>query len=99
MYFFYDSIERNGLFGLGIAACDLDGTVLEVTATHGEANGHTLEFVVGELITRRIFLFGIDFDADAEGLELVGNGVEFYHQFIEVLLFLEDGHDNHLDRR
>ena len=42
LYFFYDSIERNGLFGLGIAACDLDGTVLEVTATHGEANGHTL---------------------------------------------------------
>ena len=30
---------------------------------------------------------------------MVGNGVEFYHQFIEVLLFLEDRHDNHLDRR
>ena len=93
-----DAVDRQRLFGERVATSHFDGTVLDVTCADGQTDRHATHLVFGELEARSHVVGGVHFDADAEGLELVCNGVNLLEDGIQLLLLFEDRHDSHLDR-
>ena len=94
----YDAVDGARLFGERVAASNLYGAVFQIASTDSQTNGHTAELVFSKLKAGGHVVSRIDLHADAELLELVSNGVNLLEDSIELVGFLEDRHDSHLDR-
>ena len=95
---FHDAVERNVFLFQRIAAHYLYGVVLQVASAHCQTHGHALEFVVGKLETGAFVVAVVVLHADAELSEPVDDGLQLRRNGCQLLVALEDWHDDNLYR-
>ena len=89
-----EAVERHEIFGLGVATGELAGALLEVARSHGDAKGHALEFVLGERPSAALRVVVVELDANASGLELVGDGLALGDDLFHLVWPLVNGDDH-----
>ena len=98
LYALYDAVEAYVLLLQGITTHNLDGVVLQVTATHSQTYRNTLQLIVSELEARTLCRVVIILHGDAQLAELVDDRLQLSSNLRQLLVALVDRNDNHLDR-
>ena len=89
-----EAVERHEIFRLRVATGELAGALLEVARSHGDAQGHALEFVLGELPSAPLRVVVVELDANAGRLELVSDRLALGDDLFHLVWPLVDGHND-----
>ena len=95
----FDSFEREHALLVGISSEHLDCAVLKVAETESEADGNTLDLIIGKFETGTFVVGVVELDADSALTKLLDDGLNLFGDLLEALLVLVDRNDHNLKRR